>query len=156
MNLLNSSATGGNQFVTFSIANEEYGIEIKSVQEIVGHRTLTYLPNSPRFVKGILNLRGNVIPVMDPRIKFSMQEVEYDKTSVIIIVKANQKNVGIIVDQIKDVLTIESNHIEDAPELSDRIDSKFINGIGKVGEKFVIILDVNKIFSHEDAQQLAA
>lgn len=155
MNLLHSSASGGNQYVTFNIADEEYGVEIKSVQEIVGHRALTYLPNSPKYVKGILNLRGNVIPIMDPRIKFNMADGKYDKSAVIIIVKANGKNVGIIVDQIKDVLTIESQNIEDTPEMSLNLDTQFITGIGKVGEKFVIILNVDKIFSKDDFSRVA-
>lgn len=155
MNLLNSSASGGNQFVTFNIAKEEYGIEIKSVQEIVGHRPLTYLPNAPRYVKGILNLRGNVIPIMDPRIKFDMPDGSYDKSSVIIIVKSFEKSVGILVDQIKDVLTIESGQIENTPDVSTNLDGQFIRGIGKVGEKFIIILDVEKIFPTDESLKLA-
>ncbi|MBF0360431.1 MAG: purine-binding chemotaxis protein CheW [Oligoflexia bacterium] len=164
MNLLHSSSSGGNQFVTFNIATEEYGINIKSVQEITGFRHLTYLPNAPKYVKGILNLRGNIIPVMDPRIKFGMDEITYDKTSVIIIVETSGKNVGIIVDNIKDVLTIDAKNIEETPQVSSRssrssrssnVDSQFIEGIGKVGEKFVIILNISKIFNKEDLAKIA-
>ncbi|MBF0299369.1 MAG: purine-binding chemotaxis protein CheW [Oligoflexia bacterium] len=156
MNLLHSSTTGGNQFVTFNIATEEYGININSVQEITGHRPLTYLPNSPKHIKGILNLRGNIIPVMDPRIKFGLDEVQYDKNSVIIIVESFEKNIGIIVDNIKDVLTIDSKNIEDTPKIGDtnKIDVQFLEGVGKVGDKFVIILNINKVFSKEELSQI--
>ncbi|MBF0359882.1 MAG: purine-binding chemotaxis protein CheW [Oligoflexia bacterium] len=150
INLLNSSSTGGNQFVTFNIGNEEYGINIKSVQEITSYRELTHLPNFPTYVKGILNLRGNIIPVVDPRIKFCMSEIEHNKASVIIIVNTGEKNAGLIVDNIKDVLTIDANNIEEAPEMSTGLDTCFIEGIGKVGEKFVIILNVGMIFGKDD------
>ncbi|HLE10718.1 MAG TPA: chemotaxis protein CheW [Bacteriovoracaceae bacterium] len=149
MNLLNSSTSGGNQYVTFAIGQEEYGIEIKQVQEITAYRTLTSLPNTPHYVKGILNLRGNVIPIMDPRIKFGMPEVEYNKSSVIIIFKTHEKTIGMIVDKISDVLTIEQAAIQETPEMAMNIDTQFLNGVGKVGEKFIIILDIDKIFKHD-------
>ncbi len=154
MNLLNSSSTGGNQYVTFNINDEEYGIEIKSVQEITGYRELTVLPNTPEYVKGILNLRGNVIPVMDPRIKFGMPEVEYDKTSVVIIFNAAGKTVGMIVDRISDVLTIDRKSIEETPDMAVDLNVQFLDGVGKVGEKFVILLDVSKIFSQDEIEKL--
>lgn len=150
MNLLNSSSQDGNQYVTFSIGNEEYGIEIKAVQEITAFRKLTPLPNTPMFIRGILNLRGNVIPVLDPRIKFGLQETEYTQNSVIIIFSTGFKIVGMIVDKISDVLTIEKKNIEDTPELTVDINTKFLQGIGKVGEKFIILLDIANIVSSED------
>ncbi|MBF0297737.1 MAG: chemotaxis protein CheW [Oligoflexia bacterium] len=155
INLLNSSSSGGNQFVTFNIANEEYGINIKSVQEITSFRELTHLPNFPTYVKGILNLRGNIIPVVDPRIKFKMNEIEHSKSSVIIIVNTGEKSAGLIVDNIKDVLTIDTKNIEETPEMSTELDTYFIEGIGKVGEKFIIILNVGMIFGKEEQQLLA-
>ena len=154
MNLLNSSSTGGNQYVTFSIGTEEYGIEIKQVQEITAFRSLTNLPSTPEHVKGILNLRGNVIPVMDPRILFGMPEVEYDKSSVIIIFSAQEKTVGMIVDRISDVLTIDKEAIEETPDMAVNINTQFLNGVGKVGDKFVIVLDIDKIFAKEDVANL--
>jgi purine-binding chemotaxis protein CheW len=152
MNLLNSTAQGGNQFVTFVIGSEEYGIEIKAVQEITAYRPLTHLPNTPSYVKGILNLRGNVIPIMDPRIKFGLPEVEHTKSSVIIIFKTQGRIIGMIVDKISDVITIEKKNIEETPDVSIDINTKFIDGIGKVADKFVIVLNIDKIFSKEEIE----
>ncbi len=150
LNLLNSSSQGGNQFVTFNIGEEEYGIPIKSVQEITAFRNLTHLPNTPSFVKGILNLRGSVIPIMDPRTKFGMKEADNLKTSVIIIFKAVDKTIGMIVDRISDVLTIEQKNIEGTPDVSTEINTQFIQGIGKINERFIIILDIEKMFSRDE------
>jgi len=148
MNLLNSSTQGGDQYVTFNVGNENYGIEIKAVQEITAYRQLSQLPNSPSYVKGILNLRGNVISVMDPRIRFGLKEIDFNKTSVIIIFKSQNETIGMIVDHISDVMTIEQKYIEKPAEVSTAINTKFINGIGKVGNKFIIILNINEIFAN--------
>ena len=156
MNLLNSSAQGGNQFVTFNIGLEEYGIAIKSVQEITAYRELTHLPNTPNYVKGILNLRGSVIPIMDPRIKFGLTENADNKMSVVIIFKAQDKTVGMIVDKISDVLTIEQKNIEETPDVSAQINTQFIDGIGKVNERFIIILNIDKIFSRDELKVVGA
>jgi len=149
MNLLNSSTQGGNQYVTFNIGVVDYGIDIKAVQEITAYRPLSRLPNTPPYVKGILNLRGNVISIMDPRIKFGLKEVVFNKTSVIIIFKSLDNTIGMIVDNISDVMTIEKKYIEKPADVSTEINTKFVDGIGKIGEKFVIILNIDKMFSNE-------
>jgi len=148
MNLLNSSAQGGDQYVTFTIGNEDYGIDIKAVQEITAYRHLSHLPNTPPYVKGILNLRGNVISVMDPRIRFGLKEIDFNKTSVIIIFRSKDKSIGLIVDHISDVMTIEPKYIEKPADVSTAINTQFINGIGKVGKRFVIILNINELFAN--------
>ena len=150
MNLLNSSSSEGNQFVTFAIGNEIYGLDITLVQEITAYRNLTYLPNTPKYVKGILNLRGHVIPVMDPRLRFDLPTSEYDHTAVIIIFKTQNKTMGMIVDKIQDVITIEQENIEDTPEMAINIHSNFLQGVGKVDNNFVIILDCQRIFAAEE------
>lgn len=149
MNLLNSSAEGGSQYVTFKIGKEEYGIPIRSVQEITGYKKLSELPNTPEDIVGIFNLRGSVIPIMDPRIKFGMGSTEYSKDSVIIIFKSNNKTVGMIVDEVRDVLTIDQGHVDETPALTTDLHTEFISGIGKVAEKFIIILNVDKVFGHD-------
>jgi len=156
MNLLNSSATGGNQFVTFSIGSEDYGIDIKKVQEITAFKDLTVLPNTPNYIKGILNLRGNVIPIMDPRVRFGLEEKTFDKKSVIIIFKSNNKTIGMIVDKISDVLTIDKENIEDTPEMAMNIDTSLLSGVGKVGDKFVIILSIDKILTNKEIDSLSS
>lgn len=149
LNLLNSSDSGGNQYVTFTIGEEEYGIEITSVQEITAYRELAYLPNVPPFVKGILNLRGKVIPVMDPRLKFGLAPTQYNSMSVIVIFEVGEKVSGMIVDKISDVLTIDKENIEETPDVAVDIDTQYIDGIGKIDDRFVTLLNINKIFTHE-------
>lgn len=153
MNLLNSSSTGGSQYVTFRIATEEYGIEIKSVQEITGYKKLNEVPNTPDYVAGIYNLRGSVIPIMDPRIKFGLETIDHTKDSVIIIFNSKGKTVGMIVDEVRDVLTIEKENIDETPELSLDLSTEYINGIGKVGGKFIVILSTANLFSAEELKK---
>jgi purine-binding chemotaxis protein CheW len=156
MNLLNSSASGGAQYVTFTIGDEDYGIEIQKIQEITAFRELTFLPNTPDYVLGILNLRGNVIPVMDPRIRFGLETVDHNSKSVVILFNTQGKTVGMVVDSIRDVLTIDDAHVEETPDLAHGIDSQFIRGMGKISDHFVIILDIDKIFKEEQIEQVEA
>lgn len=149
-NLLNTSSYDTNQYVTFKIANEDYGIEIKSVQEIIGYKQLTHIPNVHSFIKGVFNLRGNIIPIMDPRIKFGMEERVYDKLSIIVIFSTNSRTIGLLVDEVNDVLNINKEDIQETPDFSTSINTRFIKGIGKVGEKLIIILDLEKILTEEE------
>jgi len=155
LNLLSSSSSGSNQFVTFKLAGEEYGLDIKSVQEITAYRTPTHIPNVHSSIKGVFNLRGNVIPILDPRIKFGLDSKEHDSFSVVIIFKAGTRTVGMIVDEVSDVLNIENEEIQETPEFSSNINTKFIKGIGKVGDKLVILLDLDKMFSDEEFMSVA-
>lgn len=154
MNLLNSSNSGGNQFVTFAIGNEEYGISIHSVQEISRLKDITPLPNTPNYILGILNLRGHVIPIIDPRLKFGLSAQEYSKSAVIIIFESLGKTVGMVVDRISDVLTINKENIEDTPTMAMDIDTQFLSGVGRTGERFIIILDVESFFKKNEIKQI--
>jgi len=147
MNLLNSSAQEGMQYVTFLIGEEEYAIAISLVQEITALKPLTPLPNTQDFVRGILNLRGNVIPVMDLRAIFGLPPTEFSKHTVIIIFNNNEKKIGLIVDQISDVITIDKSNIEDTPDVALSINTSFIDGIGKIGDRFIIMLNLSTVFS---------
>lgn len=154
MNLLNSSAEEGNQYVTFKIDDEEYALDINRVQEITGYTKLTKLPNAHKSIKGMFNLRGNVIPIFDLRIKFKLKEKEYDKFSVIIVFRTNNKTIGMIVDEVSDVLNIDKDKIQDAPDLSMSIDTQFIEGVGKVGEKLIIVLNLEKLLSEDEINKI--
>jgi len=137
------------QFLTFALNREEYGIEILRTREIIGVMDITTVPQTPDFMKGVINLRGKVIPVIDLRLKFSMQEEEYTQETCIIVVEANNSQVGIIVDSVSEVLNIKNGEIENTPSFGQGIDTDFIMGLGKVKEKIIILLDIEQILSSE-------
>ncbi len=142
------------QFVTFTLAQEEYGITITKVQEIIGYQGFTRIPNVPDFIKGVLNLRGTVVPVVDLRKKFGMKEKEYSKFTVIIILEALGRIMGIIVDAISDVVSLTSQEIQDTPSFNVNVRTDFIQGMGKKDDKLIIILDMDKVLSQEELDAL--
>ena len=138
------------QYVTFSLGDEEHGIEITKVQEIIGYQGFTRIPNVPDFIKGVLNLRGAVVPVIDLRKKFGMEEKEYTKFTVIIILEVVERTMGIIVDAISDVVSLTSREIQEAPSFNLNVRTDFIKGMGKKGDKLIILLDMDKVLSREE------
>jgi purine-binding chemotaxis protein CheW len=139
-----------NQYLTFTLGAEEYGIEILKVQEIKGYSAITHIPNAPPHVKGVMNLRGTVIPVVDLRRKFSMEMVEFNKFSVIIVVMVGEKVAGLVVDAVSDVLDIDSASVRPAPDFGSRADTRFIRGVASMGEKLVVLLDVDRLVTEEE------
>jgi purine-binding chemotaxis protein CheW len=140
-----TAADGSNQFLTFTLDNEEYGIEILKVQEIKGFSKITPIPNAPHYVKGVVNLRGSVVPIVDLRSRFSMQPREYDQFTVIIVVNLGTKVVGLVVDTVSDVLTIPASQVAETPELAGGVDTSCVTGMGKVNEKLVMLLDIARL-----------
>ena len=145
-----------NQYLTFTLGAEEYGIEILKVQEIKGYSAITHIPNAPPHVKGVMNLRGTVIPVVDLRRKFSMEMVEFNKFSVIIVVMVGEKVAGLVVDAVSDVLDIDSASVRPAPDFGSGADTRFIRGVASMGEKLVVLLDVDRLVTEEDVAAPAA
>ena len=143
------SPTYEGQFLTFTLNSEEYGIEILKVREIIGVMDITTVPQTPEFMKGVINLRGTVIPVVDLRLKFSMPEEEYTQETCVIVVEANNSQVGIIVDSVSEVLNIQNGEIEETPSFGQGIDTDFIMGLGKVKEGIIILLNIEQILSSE-------
>ncbi len=137
------------KFLTFSLNSEVYGIEILKTREIIGVMDITTVPQTPDYMKGVINLRGKVIPVVDLRLKFSMPEEKYTQETCVIVVEANNSQVGIIVDSVSEVLNINSEEIEGTPSFGQGIDTNFIMGLGKVKEKIIILLDIGQILSAE-------
>ncbi len=139
------------KYLTFRLAAEEYGLEILKVQEIIKMQDITKIPRAPGFVRGVINLRGKVIPVVDLRLKFDMQTLETTVKTCIIVVQVKKATftvtMGIIVDEVNEVLDVNGEQIEPAPEFSAVVETSFILGIGKVGKKVVILLDVNKVLA---------
>lgn len=144
------------QFVTFSVGDEEYGVEILRVQEIIGYQGFTKIPNVPSFVKGVINLRGSVVPVIDLRLKFNMAEKDYDKFTVILILEVKDRVIGIIVDAVSDVVSLLESEIQPTPDFSSGIRADFISAMGRKDDKLIIILDVDKVLSEGDLEMLAA
>ncbi len=144
-----ASAADNGQFLTFTLQNEEYGIEILKVQEIKGFSKITPIPNAPSFVRGVLNLRGTVVPIIDLRARFSMTEKDYDQFTCIIVVNVGTRVVGLVVDTVSDVLNIPNDAIADPPELASVGDSSCITGMGKLGERIVMLLDTARLVGVE-------
>jgi len=142
-------AADGNQFLTFSIGNEEYGIDILKVQEIKGFVPTTRIPNSPPHVTGVLNLRGTIVPVIDLRLRLGMPLAEYGTFTVIIVLAVNAKVVGAIVDAVSDVLTIPDTDVQ-SPDLAIGPDVRFIDGIARAADKLVILLDAEALLRQEE------
>ncbi|HOA07872.1 MAG TPA: chemotaxis protein CheW [Spirochaetota bacterium] len=143
-----------NQFVTFMIGSETYGVEVLKVKEILGMTDITHVPNSLSFMRGVINLRGAVVPVVDMRLKFQLQEKEYDTFTVIIIVEVRERLIGMIVDTVSDVASIPVSTIQNTPHFTSKIETDFIKGIGQIESLLVIILDVDKILNHEEFKKI--
>lgn len=146
----------GGKFLTFFLAGEEYGLEILKVHEIIGMMSITSVPRTPRYVKGVINLRGKVIPVVDLRLKFGMESKEQTAETCIIVVQANSVETGIIVDNVSEVLDIVTEEIEDAPSFGATVNSDYILGIGKSEGRVKLLLDIDSVLSMEDVAELTA
>jgi purine-binding chemotaxis protein CheW len=140
-----SFATDGSQFLTFRLGQEEYGVEILKVQEIKGYSAITPVPNTPAYLKGVMNLRGTIVPVVDLRAKFAMAEAEYNQFTVIIVLTVGTKVMGLIVDAVSDVLNIPKKDIQPTPDFGAQVDSQLISGMAKAGEKLVVLLDIDRV-----------
>ncbi|MBX3006666.1 MAG: chemotaxis protein CheW [Melioribacteraceae bacterium] len=144
------------QLVSFKIANEEFAVDILNVQEINKMTQITKVPNAPDFVEGVINLRGRVIPIIDLRTRLRLEKKEYDKDTRIVVVEISNKTIGFIVDAVREVLRIPKNITEAPPELVSGIDSEFIKAVGKLEDRLLILIDLNKIITLEESAQLSA
>jgi purine-binding chemotaxis protein CheW len=144
-----ASAADNGQFLTFTLQNEEDGIVMLKVQEIKGFSKITPIPNAPPFVRGVMNLRGTVVPIIELRARFSMTEKDYDQFTCIIVVNVGTRVVGLVVDTVSDVLNIPNDSIADPPELASVGDSSCITGMGKLGERIVMLLDTGRLVGVE-------
>jgi purine-binding chemotaxis protein CheW len=147
-------STRAGKYLTFALAEEEYGLEILKVREIISMSEITSVPKTPEFVKGVINLRGKVIPVIDLRLKFAMEEVPYTDETCIIVVDVSGIEMGIIVDHVSEVLDIVGGDIEDAPEFGASVDIDFILGMGKAEGRVTILLDISRVISTGDVASL--
>lgn len=135
------------KYLTFVLCNEEYGIEIIKVKEIIGIMNITSMPQMPDYMKGVINLRGKIIPIIDLRLKFGFQETEHSKETCIIVIEVNHKVTGVIVDTVSEVLDVNSEELEQAPNLGNGVNTDTILGMAKVKDKVKILLNIDRILA---------
>ncbi|VUZ24302.1 Chemotaxis protein CheW [uncultured Comamonas sp.] len=151
-----NTASGTREYLTFRLGEEEYGIDILKVQEIRGYEQPTRIANAPEFIRGVVNLRGTIVPIVDMRLKFNCSKVEYNSFTVVIILNLRNRVVGIVVDSVSDVMELASDAIRPAPDIESAIDSSCILGLGSVGERMLILLDIEKLMSNVDMGLVAS
>ena len=139
-----------NEFLTFRLGSEEYGMDILKVQEIRGYDSITQIANAPEFIKGVVNLRGIIVPIIDMRIKFELGNAEYDQFTVVIILNVSGRVMGIVVDGVSDVLSLDMDQMRATPEFGSVIDTEYIMGLGTVEERMLILIDIEKLMSSAD------
>jgi len=142
----------GREFLSFRLGAEEYGIEILKVQEIRGWEVPTAIAGTPEFIKGVINLRGTIVPIVDLRLKFGLAKATYDEFTVVIILSFARRVVGIVVDAVSDVITLAPQQIRPAPEFGGALDTRFITGLGTVEERMLILADIERLMTSRDMQ----
>jgi purine-binding chemotaxis protein CheW len=141
---------GPNEFLTFALGKEEYGIEILKVQEIRGYERPTTIANAPPFIKGVINLRGTIVPIVDMRVKFNLESAEYNAFTVVIILNVAGRVVGMVVDSVSDVITLTPEQLRPAPEFSSELETAYILGLGTLGERMLILMDIERLMGSRD------
>jgi purine-binding chemotaxis protein CheW len=140
----------GQEFLAFTLGKEEYGIDILKVQEIRGYETVTRIANAPDFIKGVVNLRGIIVPIVDMRIKFNLGEPTYDQFTVVIILNVGGRVVGMVVDSVSDVTTLSPEQIKPAPEMGTALNTDYLIGLGTIDQRMLILVDIDRLMSSEE------
>jgi purine-binding chemotaxis protein CheW len=147
-----AAEAGGREFLTFRLGAEEYAIEILKVQEIRGWEVPTAIAGTPEFIKGVINLRGTIVPIVDLRLKFGLEKVSYDEFTVVIILSVARRVVGIVVDSVSDVVTLAPQQIRPSPEFGAAVEARFITGLGTLGERMLVLADIERLMTSRDMQ----
>ncbi|WP_447968350.1 chemotaxis protein CheW [Nitrospira sp. M1] len=148
--------TDSQQYLTFDLAEEHYGVDILKVQEIKGYTAVTKIPNTPDYVKGVLNLRGTIVPIVDLRLKFGMEPTEPTAFTVIVVVNVRERVMGFLVDAVSDVLELASKDIQPPPDLGQKSDITFVSGIGNTNDRLVTLLDIDRVMAETDVEAITA
>jgi len=138
------------EFLTFTLGNEEYGIDILKVQEIRGYNAVTPIVSAPAFIKGVMNLRGTIVPIVDLRIKFGVGKAEYDAFTVVVVLRIMNRTIGIVVDSVSDVLQLTSEEIRQPPQFGAALDTEYLMGLGALEGRMLILVDIEKLISSKD------
>ncbi|EFP8032840.1 chemotaxis protein CheW [Escherichia coli] len=145
-----ASEPSGQEFLVFTLGDEEYGIDILKVQESRGYDQVTRIANTPAFIKGVTNLRGVIVPIVDLRIKFSQVDVDYNDNTVVIVLNLGQRVVGIVVDGVSDVLSLTAEQIRPAPEFAVTLSTEYLTGLGALGDRMLILVNIEKLLNSEE------
>lgn len=148
--VLAAAEADNREFLVFSLGDEEYAIDILKVQEIRGYENVTRIANAPDFIKGVTNLRGVIVPIVDLRIKFHLDSVEYGGQTVVIVVNVGDRIVGIVVDGVSDVMTLTPEQIKPAPEFGVTLSSDFLSGLGSLEDRMLVLVDIDKLLTSEE------
>jgi purine-binding chemotaxis protein CheW len=138
------------EVVTFKLGEEEYGIDIQKVQELRGYDAVTRIANAPEYIKGVVNLRGIIVPIIDMRIKFKLGDPTYDQFTVVIVLNIAGRVVGMVVDSVSDVITLTGDQIKPAPEMGSVLDADYLIGLGTLEERMLILVDIDRLMSSEE------
>jgi len=147
-----TAESASRELLTFTLGDEEYGIDILKVQEIRGYEAVTTIANAPEFIKGVINLRGIIVPIVDMRIKFNLGNITYDQFTVVIILNVANRVVGMVVDGVSDVITLKDEQIRPAPEFGASLDTKYLLGLGTVDERMIILVDIEHLMTSRDME----
>ena len=151
MDIVDSSGVpASGEYLTFTLGKEEYGIDILKVQEIRGYEAVTRIANAPPFIKGVINLRGVIVPIVDLRIKFNLGEPTYDQFTVVIILNIGKRVVGVVVDGVSDVIQLNSDNLHPPPEFGSILDTRYILGLGTVDERMIIMVDIERLMTSQE------
>jgi purine-binding chemotaxis protein CheW len=143
------------QFLAFTLGSEEYGLDLLQVQELREYEKVTQIANAPAFLKGVINLRGIIVPIMDMRIKLGFPDVSYTEMTVVIILNVRGRTVGMVVDSVSDVINLSEEHMKPAPEMGTAVDADYLIGLGTVDERMIILVDIDRMLSSKDIGLLA-
>jgi len=141
---------GKQQFLSFQLGAEEYGIDILRVQEIRAYEKATRIPNTPEFIKGVINLRGVIVPVVDLRMKFGLETADYNEMTVVVVLNVADRTIGVVVDSVSDVLSLGSGDIRPAPEFTATVDNAFVRGLATLDRRMLIIADIERLMTGAD------
>jgi len=150
MNDKKPAAGHGGEFLSFALGEEQYGVDILKVQEIRGYDAVTRVPDAPDYIKGVINLRGTIVPVIDLRLKLRLKEARYDAFTVMIVLNVEDRVVGIVVDSVSDVIPLTEEQIRPTPEFGAAVDTRFISGIGTQEDRMLILLDIETLLDSAD------
>jgi purine-binding chemotaxis protein CheW len=142
-----ASAVNPLEFLAFTLGQEEYGIDIQKVQELRGYDKVTHIANAPEFIKGVVNLRGIIVPIIDMRIKFNLGVPNYDQFTVVIILNIAGRTMGMVVDSVSDVITLSAEQVKPAPQMGVALDTEYLIGLGTLDDRMLILVDIDKLMS---------
>jgi purine-binding chemotaxis protein CheW len=148
--VLDSLVGGRLEVVTFTLGEEEYGIDIQRVQELRGYDAVTCIANAPAHIKGVVNLRGILVPIIDMRIRFNLGEPRYDEFTVVIVLNIGGRVVGMVVDSVSDVITLSAEQIRPAPQMGSALDTDYLIGLGTLDDRMLILVDIDRLMSGEE------